>query len=122
MVTNNANSDLTAKKQKEKKVIPMMMVIVVIVGFFIGVASFCMAYTYMMSDETSEPTEERFSANGVLKHAQANLIGSDIDAEVKPSTYLYDFSALSFEEVSENLISLAEVLIETPISSTVQDF
>ena len=46
MVTNNANSDLTAKKQKEKKVIPMMMVIVIIVGFFIGVASFCMAYTY----------------------------------------------------------------------------
>lgn len=83
MVTNNANSDLTAKKQKEKKVIPMMMVIVVIVGFFIGVASFCMAYTYMMSDETSEPTEERFSANGVLKRAQANLIGSDIDAVVK---------------------------------------
>ena len=80
MVTNNANSDLTAKKQK---VIPMMMVIVVIVGFFIGVASFCMAYTYMMSDETSEPTEERFSANGVLKQAQANLIGSDIDAVVK---------------------------------------
>lgn len=59
------------------------MVIVVIVGFFIGVASFCMAYTYMMSDETSEPTEERFSANGVLKQAQANLIGSDIDAVVK---------------------------------------
>ena len=83
MVTNNANIDLTAKKQKEKKVIPMMMVIVVIVGFFIGVASFCMAYTYMMSDETSEPTEERFSANGVLKQAQANLIGSDIDAVVK---------------------------------------
>ena len=83
MVTNNANSDLTAKKQQEKKVIPMMMVIVVIVGFFIGVASFCMAYTYMMSDETSEPTEERFSANGVLKQAQANLIGSDIDAVVK---------------------------------------
>ena len=83
MVTNNANSDLTAKKQKEKKVIPMMMVIVVIVGFFIGVASFCMAYTYMMSDETSEPTEERFSANGVLKQAQANLIGSDIDTVVK---------------------------------------
>lgn len=83
MVTNNANSDLTAKKQKEKKVMPMMMVIVVIVGFFIGVASFCMAYTYMMSDETSEPTEERFSANGVLKQAQANLIGSDIDAVVK---------------------------------------
>ena len=74
MVTNNANSDLTAKKQKEKKVIPMMMVIVIIVGFFIGVASFCMAYTYMMSDETSEPTEERFSANGVLKQAQANLM------------------------------------------------
>lgn len=42
-----------------------------------------MAYTYMMSDETSEPTEERFSANGVLKQAQANLIGSDIDAVVK---------------------------------------
>ena len=83
MVTNNANSDLTAKKAKRKKVIPMMMVIVVIVGFFIGVASFCMAYTYMMSDETSEPTEERFSANGVLKQAQANLIGSDIDAVVK---------------------------------------
>ena len=37
----------------------------------------------MMSDETSEPTEERFSANGVLKQAQANLIGSDIDAVVK---------------------------------------
>ncbi|MFR7511770.1 MAG: PEGA domain-containing protein, partial [Muribaculaceae bacterium] len=83
LVTNYANSDLTAKQQKEKKVIPMMMVIVVIVGFFIGVASFCMAYTYMMSDETSEPTEERFSANGVLKQAQANLIGSDIDAVVK---------------------------------------
>lgn len=74
MVTNNANSDLTAKKQKEKKVIPMMMVIVIIVGFFIGVASFCMAYTYMMSDETSEPTEERFSANGCLNRLRQTLL------------------------------------------------
>lgn len=83
MVTNNANSDLTVKKQKQKRVMPMMMVIVIIVGFFIGIGSFCMAYTYMMSDESAATEEERFSANGVLKQAQANLIGSDIDAVVK---------------------------------------
>ena len=111
MVTNNANSDLTAKKQKEKKVIPMMMVIVVIVGFFIGVASFCMAYTYMMSDETSEPTEERFSANGVLKQAQANLIGSDIDAVVKAIDK--EASTISFYNLKNDTNSTVNVTDKT---------
>lgn len=111
MVTNNANSDLTAKKQKEKKVIPMMMVIVIIVGFFIGVASFCMAYTYMMSDETSEPTEERFSANGVLKQAQANLIGSDIDAVVKAIDK--ETSTISFYNLKNDTNSTVNVTDKT---------
>lgn len=111
MVTNNANSDLTAKKQKEKKVIPMMMVIVIIVGFFIGVASFCMAYTYMMSDETSEPTEERFSANGVLKQAQANLIGSDIDAVVKAIDK--EASTISFYNLKNDTNSTVHVTDKT---------
>ena len=111
MVTNNTNSDLTAKKQKEKKVIPMMMVIVIIVGFFIGVASFCMAYTYMMSDETSEPTEERFSANGVLKQAQANLIGSDIDAVVKAIDK--EASTISFYNLKNNTNSTVNVTDKT---------
>lgn len=111
MVTNNANSDLTAKKQKEKKVIPMMMVIVIIVGFFIGVASFCMAYTYMMSDETSEPTEERFSANGVLKQAQANLIGSDIDAVVKAVDK--EASTISFYNLKNDTNSTVNVTDKT---------
>ena len=111
MVKNNANSDLTAKKQKEKKVIPMMMVIVIIVGFFIGVASFCMAYTYMMSDETSEPTEERFSANGVLKQAQANLIGSDIDAVVKAIDK--EASTISFYNLKNDTNSTVNVTDKT---------
>ena len=111
MVTNNANSDLTSKKQKEKKVIPMMMVIVIIVGFFIGVASFCMAYTYMMSDETSEPTEERFSANGVLKQAQANLIGSDIDAVVKAIDK--EASTISFYNLKNDTNSTVNVTDKT---------
>lgn len=111
MVTNNANSDLTAKKQKEKKVIPMMMVIVIIVGFFIGVASFCMAYTYMMSDEISEPTEERFSANGVLKQAQANLIGSDIDAVVKAIDK--EASTISFYNLKNDTNSTVNVTDKT---------
>ena len=111
MVTNNANSDLTAKRQKEKKVIPMMMVIVIIVGFFIGVASFCMAYTYMMSDETSEPTEERFSANGVLKQAQANLIGSDIDAVVKAIDK--EASTISFYNLKNDTNSTVNVTDKT---------
>lgn len=111
MVTNNANSDLTAKKQKEKKVIPIMMVIVIIVGFFIGVASFCMAYTYMMSDETSEPTEERFSANGVLKQAQANLIGSDIDAVVKAIDK--EASTISFYNLKNDTNSTVNVTDKT---------
>lgn len=111
MVTNNANSDLTAKKQKEKKVIPMMMVIVIIVGFFIGVASFCMAYTYMMSDETSEPTEERFSANGILKQAQANLIGSDIDAVVKAIDK--EASTISFYNLKNDTNSTVNVTDKT---------
>jgi len=114
MVTNNANSDLTAKKQKEKKVIPMMMVIVIIVGFFIGVASFCMAYTYMMSDETSEPTEERFSANGVLKQAQANLIGSDIDAEASTiSFYNLKNDTNSTVNVTDKTIFPKDVTMDT---------
>ena len=111
MVTNNANSDLTAKKQKEKKVIPMMMVIVIIVGFFIGVASFCMAYTYMMSDETSEPTEEGFSANGVLKQSQANLIGSDIDAVVKAIDK--EASTISFYNLKNDTNSTVNVTDKT---------
>ena len=111
MVTNNANSDLTAKKQKEKKVIPMMMVIVIIVGFFIGLACFCMAYTYMMSDETSEPTEERFSANGVLKQAQANLIGSDIDAVVKAIDK--EASTISFYNLKNDTNSTVNVTDKT---------
>lgn len=83
MASNNSNSDLASNTQKKKPVMPMMTIIVVIVGFFIGVACFCMAYTYMMDDESANATEERFSANGVLQQAQANLIGSDIDAVIK---------------------------------------
>ena len=111
MVTNNANSDLTAKKQKEKKVIPMMMVIVIIVGFFIGVASFCMAYTYMMSDETSEPTEERFSANGVLTKGQEKHIGSDIDAVVKAIDK--EASTISFYNLKNDTNSTVNVTDKT---------
>lgn len=88
-----------------------MMVIVIIVGFFIGVASFCMAYTYMMSDETSEPTEERFSANGVLKQAQANLIGSDIDAVVKAIDK--EASTISFYNLKNDTNSTVNVTDKT---------
>ena len=87
------------------------MVIVIIVGFFIGVASFCMAYTYMMSDETSEPTEERFSANGVLKQAQANLIGSDIDAVVKAIDK--EASTISFYNLKNDTNSTVNVTDKT---------
>ena len=87
------------------------MVIVIIVGFFIGVASFCMAYTYMMSDEISEPTEERFSANGVLKQAQANLIGSDIDAVVKAIDK--EASTISFYNLKNDTNSTVNVTDKT---------
>ena len=70
-----------------------------------------MAYTYMMSDETSEPTEERFSANGVLKQAQANLIGSDIDAVVKAIDK--EASTISFYNLKNDTNSTVNVTDKT---------
>lgn len=65
----------------------------------------------MMSDETSEPTEERFSANGVLKQAQANLIGSDIDAVVKAIDK--EASTISFYNLKNDTNSTVNVTDKT---------
>lgn len=64
-----------------------------------------------MSDETSEPTEERFSANGVLKQAQANLIGSDIDAVVKAIDK--EASTISFYNLKNDTNSTVNVTDKT---------
>jgi hypothetical protein len=75
--------DLSNTKNKKINFMPVMMFLVIVMGLCVGIGSYGIAYRYMMEDSASEPEEERFSANEVLEQAQANLIGSDIDAVVR---------------------------------------
>lgn len=82
MAKNKSKNELTTYKRKKRDVTPAVIVLVTVIGLFVGIGSFSVVYTYMMADSEGEISTDTFSANDIAGQAQANLIGSDIDAVV----------------------------------------
>lgn len=82
MAKNKSKNELTNYKRKKRNITPVMIILVVVMGLFVGIGSFSVVYTYMMADSEGEISTDTFSANDIAGQAQANLIGSDIDAVV----------------------------------------
>lgn len=106
----STKDDLTNNKKKKKvNYMSIMMFIVIIMGLFVGAGSFGLSYRYMMDSSEGENEEERFSANDVLEQAQANLIGSEIDAVVRS------------KDVTKGNINLLNLKNETSTTVVVTD-
>lgn len=82
MVKGKSKNELTNYRRKKKNVTPIMITLVMVMGMFVGIGSFSVVYSYMMADSEGEISTDNFSANDIAGQAQANLIGSDIDAVV----------------------------------------
>ncbi len=75
-------SELTNYRRKKRSFTPVMITLVMVMGLFVSIGSFSVTYSYMITDSEGEITTDTFSANDIAGQAQANLIGSDIDAVV----------------------------------------
>lgn len=82
MAKGKSKNELTNYRRKRRNITPVMITLVMIMGLFVGIGSFSVVYKYMMEDSEGEISTNTFSANDIAGQAQANLIGSDIDAVV----------------------------------------
>ena len=82
MAKRKSKNELTNNRRKKRSVTPVMITLVMVMGLFVGIGSFSVSYSYMMADSEGEITTDTFSANDIAGQAQANLIGSDIDAVI----------------------------------------
>ncbi len=82
MAKRKSKNELTSNRRKKRSITPVMITLVIVMGLFVGIGSFSVSYSYMMADSEGEITTDSFSANDIAGQAQANLIGSDIDAVI----------------------------------------
>ena len=82
MAKRKSKNELTNNRRKKRNITPVMITLVMVMGLFVGIGSFSVSYSYMMADSEGEITTNTFSANDIVGQAQANLIGSDIDAVI----------------------------------------
>lgn len=82
MAKGKSKNELTNYRRKKRSVTPVMITLVIVMGLFVGIGSFSVVYSYMIADSEGEISTDGFSANDIAGQAQANLIGSDIDAVV----------------------------------------
>lgn len=82
MAKRKSKNELTNYRRKKRDITPVMITLVIVMGLFVSVGSFTVGYRFMMEGSEGEITTDTFSANDIAGQAQANLIGSDIDAVV----------------------------------------
>lgn len=82
MARGKSKNELTNYRRKKRDITPVMIILVIVMGLFVGIGSFTVGYRFMMEGSEGEISTDTFSANDIAGQAQANLIGSDIDAVV----------------------------------------
>ncbi len=113
MYKGKRKNELTRNKRRKKSVTPVMVGLVMIIGFFVGIGSFSIGYNYMMADAEDEINTNTFSANDIAGQAQANLIGSDVDAVVTNINKLENGSSITFKNLKNDTTNIVNVTEKT---------
>lgn len=113
MYKGKRKNELTRNKRRKKSVTPVMVGLVMIIGFFVGIGSFSIGYNYMMADAEDEINTNTFSANDIAGQAQANLIGSDVDAVVININKLENGSSITFKNLKNDTTNIVNVTEKT---------
>ena len=113
MAKNKSKNELTTYKRKKRDVTPAVIVLVTVIGLFVGIGSFSVVYTYMMADSEGEISTDTFSANDIAGQAQANLIGSDIDAVVTAVNTNDDEIQVTFKSLKNDTSNTVTVTNKT---------
>lgn len=125
MVKGKSKNELTNYRRKKKNVTPIMITLVMVMGMFVGIGSFSVVYSYMMADSEGEISTDNFSANDIAGQAQANLIGSDIDAVVIGVDKGNESgnSTITFKNLKNNTVNTVTVTEKSimPKSTTVEN-
>lgn len=110
MAKGKSKNELTNYKRKKRNITPVMITLVIVMGLFVGIGSFSITYTYMMEDSAGEISTDNFSANDIAGQAQANLIGSDIDAVVtNVSGSMEDTASITFKNLKNDTVNTVTV-------------
>lgn len=124
MAKGKSKNELTNYRRKRRNITPVMITLVMVMGLFVGIGSFSVVYKYMMEDSEGEISTNTFSANDIAGQAQANLIGSDIDAVVtgvdtsEEGAYTVTFKNLKNDTV--NTVSVTDKSI-FPKATSIED-
>ncbi len=126
MANGKSKNELTNYRRKRHNLTPIMVTLVAVMGLFVGIGSFSVVYNYMMADSQGEITTDAFSANDIAGQAQANLIGSDIDAVVTgtdPATNENELSTITFKNLKNDTINTVSVTEKSimPKATTIED-
>lgn len=125
MVKGKSKNELTNYRRKKRNFTPIMITLVIVMGLFVGIGSFSVVYSYMMADSADEITTDSFSANDIAGQAQANLIGSDIDAVVTGVEVGENeaTSTITFKNLKNNTVNTVNVTEKSimPKATTVKD-
>ncbi len=115
MAKRKSKNELTNNRRKKRSVTPVMITLVMVMGLFVGIGSFSVSYSYMMADSEGEITTDTFSANDIAGQAQANLIGSDIDAVITGVSSGEDgaSSTVTFKNLKNDTVNTVNITEKT---------
>lgn len=124
MVKRKSKNELTNYKRKKRNITPVMITLVIVMGLFVGIGSFSVGYRFMMEGSEGEISTDTFSANDIAGQAQANLIGSDIDAVVTDVNISEeDGSTVTFKNLKNDTVNIVNVTDKTifPKATSAED-
>ncbi|MDO5389382.1 MAG: hypothetical protein Q4F63_09125, partial [Clostridia bacterium] len=115
MAKGKSKNELTNYRRKKRSVTPVMITLVIVMGLFVGIGSFSVVYSYMIADSEGEISTDGFSANDIAGQAQANLIGSDIDAVVTSVSGSVEEgnAAVTFKNLKNDKKMAQDIIVDT---------
>lgn len=114
MAKGKSKNELTNYRRKKRDITPVMITLVIVMGLFVGIGSFTVGYKFMMEGSEGEISTDTFSANDIAGQAQANLIGSDIDAVVTGiDTSDEKASTITFKNLKNDTVNTVNITDKT---------
>ncbi len=114
MAKGKSKNELTNYRRKKRDITPVMITLVIVMGLFVGIGSFTVGYKFMMEGSEGEISTDTFSANDIVGQAQANLIGSDIDAVVTDiNTSDEKASTITFKNLKNDTVNTVNITDKT---------
>ncbi len=114
MAKGKSKNELTNYRRRKRNITPVMITLVIVMGLFVGIGSFTVGYKFMMEGSEGEISTDTFSANDIVGQAQANLIGSDIDAVVTDINISDEkVSTVTFKNLKNDTVNTVNITDKT---------